>query len=297
MYIERLKCNCKLLDFPIAHKGAFGNDNGKLIPENSMASIKSSIEKRIPFEIDIVQTKDDIPIVYHDFSVSINGKHVAISNLTLEELRYYTKNTLCISTLEECIKINNGTVPMVLDFKETSLFKVTKYRANIIKLLKHYEGEYAIQSFNPFFVLVMGIKLPKAIRGQLICRGKSLIDTFKVENFKSISNLYEKLMSTICWIARADYIGLELSKSKRWNNKIEQFIFNTSDEVQNTVVEFASKVTKKPVIGWTLTDLNELKISPFVFDNYIFEPDTFENYNSFMDDILTNLEKRKKHVS
>lgn len=293
MYIERLNCDCTLLDYPIAHKGVFGKVNNKQILENSFDSIKASIEKNIPFEIDIVNTKDNIPIVYHDFSITITGTVYSINKLTLLELRKLTKDFIYICTLKECIDINKNKVPMVLDFKETSMFRLNEYRKNIIYLLKNYTGEYAIQSFNPFFVYTMGKHLPRALRGQLICRGKTLIDTFTVKHPKFSSNTYEKLMSTICYIAHADYIGLEVSKSKKWKSKIEKYIFDTTDEVQNAVIELTSKVTKKPVIGWTVTDLKELEYAPEVFDNYIFEPDTFESYNSFADEIKKKIQKRK----
>lgn len=293
MYIERLKRNCMLLDFPITHKGVFGFFNNTNIPSNSAESIKLSIEKNIPFEIDIMQTKDDIPIVYHDFTMSIQGDDIPVNSLTIDTLNHYKdKGIIDFVTLEECITTNNGTVPMVLDFKETCFFKMTKYRKNVVNMLKDYSAEYAIQSFNPFFIFTIGKKLPKALRGQLICRGKTIIDTFKMKKPKSIASLYEKLMSIICWLAKADYIGLEVSKSKKWNNKIEQFFFNTTDEVQNTVVEIASKVTKRPVIGWTLTDLSELDISPEIYDNYIFEPDKFENYELFKEKILLSLKSK-----
>lgn len=286
MYIERLKRNCSLLDLPIAHKGVFDSLTSS---GNTLEAIKLSIEKNIPFEIDIVQTKDDIPIVFHDFYISVNGEDVAISQLTLSELKTFTD----VTTLEECIKLNNGKVPMVLDFKESTLFKLTKYRKNIISLLENYKAEYALQSFNPFFVLIMGRKLPNALRGQLVCRGKTVIDTFTMKNPESVARLYERLMSTICYIARSDYIGLEVSKSKRWNNKIEWFLNDTTDDVQNAVVEIASKVTKRPIIGWTLTSSKELKISPTIYANYIFEPEKFEDYEAFMKEISEELQKRK----
>lgn len=286
MYIERLKRNCSLLDLPIAHKGVFDSLTSS---GNTLEAIKLSIDKNIPFEIDIVQTKDDIPIIFHDFYISVNGEDVAISQLTLSELKTFTD----VTTLEECIKLNNGKVPMVLDFKESTLFKLTKYRKNIISLLENYKAEYALQSFNPFFVLIMGRKLPNALRGQLVCRGKTVIDTFTMKNPESVARLYERLMSTICYIARSDYIGLEVSKSKRWNNKIEWFLNDTTDDVQNAVVEIASKVTKRPIIGWTLTSSKELKISPTIYANYIFEPEKFKDYEAFMKEISEELQKRK----
>ena len=51
MYIQRLNCDCTLLDLPIAHKGVFGNTGNNKILENSIDSIKASIDKNIPFRI------------------------------------------------------------------------------------------------------------------------------------------------------------------------------------------------------------------------------------------------------
>lgn len=289
MYIQRLKCDCKLLDVPIAHKGVFGNN----ILENSFEAIKAAIDMNIPFEIDIVQTKDNIPIIYHDFTITIDGIVYNISELTLKQIKRFVPKKRAIMTLAECISLNNGKVPMVLDFKETSFFKLNEYRKNLITLLQNYPGEYAIQSFNPFFICTVGKHLPNAISGQLICRGKTLIDTFSPKHPKLSSNTYEKLMSTICYIARADYIGLEISKSQKWRTKIQKFIFDTTDEVQNTVLEITSKVTKRPIIGWTLSDLSELDIAPEIFDNYVFEPDAFENYIDFYEKIKIAIQARK----
>jgi len=289
VYINRLKRDCALLDLPIAHKGVFGNVNNNEIKENSLDSIKASINKNIPFEIDIVKTKDNVPIVYHDFTIDINGIVYKISNYSLEELRNLANDTNLITTLEECIKENSSFVPMILDFKETSLLGLNQYRKNIISLLESYKGEHAIQSFNPFFICTMKKYLPEALFGQLICRGKTLIDTLNPKHPRFSSTTYEKLLSTICYISGADYIGLEISKSKKWKTKAEKIIFSATDEVQNRVIGITSKLTKMPVIGWTLTDLSELNILPKFFDNYVFEPDAFENYNLFFETIKENV--------
>ena len=47
MYIERLNCDCTLLDLPIAHKGLFGNTGNRQILENSLDAIKTSIKENI----------------------------------------------------------------------------------------------------------------------------------------------------------------------------------------------------------------------------------------------------------
>ena len=265
MYIKRLKRDYVLLDMPIAHKGVHGEN----IRGNSIEAIKLSIENSIPFEIDIVQTRDNVPVIFHDFVIEINDNVYQISKLTYDELLSLTKDTLYIPSLEEVILANNNGTPMILDFKETSFLFMTQYRKNIIHILKDYQGEYAIQAFNPFFLLRMKHELKNALTGQLLCRGKTLIDTFDSCNTPYIGKFYEKLQSTICVISSSDYIGLELHPSTEWNYKAAKLFFEKIDFLQNSIVEITSVITKKPVLGWTLTKLEELEISPSLFTNYI----------------------------
>jgi len=277
LFVKRLNSNFKLLDTPITHMGMYGNK----VTENSIGAITSSISKGLPFEIDVVKAKDNIPVVCHNFSIYVGNKRFLIKDLTASEL----KEIKGIPTLEECILLNAGAVPMILDFKSVFPIYTKEYRNNIIKLLKNYNHEFAIQSFNPLFVRTIGRDLPNALKGQLICRGKSLFEVFNLKNRESVANLYEVLSSFICLVSDSDYIGLEIQRCKVWNNQLEQFLFGASDEIQNIFLELTSVVTKKPIIGWTLKSLSELNISPFVFTNYIFDPDNPDNYDLFADKI------------
>ncbi|MDD2628055.1 MAG: glycerophosphodiester phosphodiesterase family protein [Clostridia bacterium] len=278
MFVKRLNSNFKLLDTPITHMGMYGNK----VTENSIDAITSSIIKGLPFEIDIVKAKDNIPVVWHNFNIVVGSKSFRVRDLTTSEL----KEAKGIPTLEECILLNSGAVPMILDFKIVSPKYKSEYRNNIINLLKSYNHEFAIQSFNPLFVRTMGRELPNALKGQLICRGKSLFEAFNLKNREPVASLYEILSSFICLVSNSDYIGLEIQRCKVWNNHLEQFLFDASDEIQNMFLELTSVVTKKPIIGWTLKNLSELNISPFVFTNYIFDPDNPDNYDLFANKIL-----------
>ncbi len=274
MKIKRLDRNFELLDKPVAHKGIYGkNSNGDLIiRENSLESIKLAIDLNIPFEFDIHQTKDNIPVVYHDFNVIIENKKYTIRKLTLKELHEITKDHLYIPTLKEIVDLNKDKqVPMILDFKETSGIFLTKYRQNIITLLKDYPGEYAIEAFNPFFVLKMGSKLPNALRGQLICRGKTLVDNLNFKKNSNIGKAYELIQSLICFISKSDFIAMEIHPSVNWNYKIERTLYKRVDNIQNIIIEFTSNATKKPVIGWTYNRFSDRFISPHLYRNYIFD--------------------------
>ena len=288
MFIKRLQRNFALLDLPIAHKGIYGTNEQITIRENSLESIKLAIKKNIPFEFDIHQTKDDIPIIYHDFNIYINNSKYPIRKYTLEEIRKITKDNIYIPTLEEVVNLNRKTkVPMLLDFKETSFIFLSKYRKNIIKILKNYTGEYAIEAFNPFFVLRMGLELPKALRGQLICRGKTLIDCFNFKKHPSIGTLYEKLQSLICFISNADFIAMEITPSIKFDSIIEKSFSSNVDKIQDIVVKLTSLATKKPVIGWTYINPEDIKEVNHLFQNYIF--DTPNNNLNEYDKIFKSL--------
>ena len=277
MYVKRLNRNFELLDTPVAHKGIYGkNTNGDInIRENSLESIKLAILLNIPFEFDIHQTKDNIPVIYHDFDILLNNTKYNIRKYTLQEIREITKDELYIPTLEEIIDLNKEKkVPMMLDFKETSGIFLTKYRQNIINLLKDYDGEYAIEAFNPFFVLFMVRKLPNALRGQLICRGKSLIDNLNFKKNSNVGKAYEHIQSLICFISCADYIAMELHPSSKWNCKIQKTVLKKVDNLQDLIIEFTANATKKPVLGWTYTKVSDKFISPHLFRNYIFDTPT-----------------------
>ena len=265
MYIKRLKRNFELLDRPIAHKGI----HGEKVRANSIEAIKLAIKHNIPFEVDLVQTKDNIPVVYHDFAFKINNVSYKISDYTHKELLALTNGYIYFPTLKEVLEQNYNLTPMLLDFKETSFIFMNKYRKIIVSLLENYTGEYAIQAFNPFFLLRMKKELKNALMGQLVCRGKTLVESFDFIETDSVGKLYEAVLSIICFISGTDYIGLEVYPSNRWNNKISKLIFERIDILQDTLVELTALVTKKPVLGWTVTSIDDLKIHPNFFKNYI----------------------------
>ncbi len=273
MYVKRLKRNYVLLDKPIAHKGL----HGKNIRENSIEAIQTAIDHSIPFEIDIVQTRDNIPVIFHDFVIEIKNKIYQINNLTYDQLIKISEKQLYIPTLEEVINANYNETPMVLDFKETGFIFMSNYRKNIINLLKDYHGEYAIQAFNPFFLLRMKRELKNALTGQLVCRGKTLIDTLGFYKTPYIGKFYEILQSTICVISSSDYIGLEIHPSTKWNYKAAKLLFEKIDLIQNSIVGITSAITKKPVLGWTVNKAEDLYISPSFFTNYIFDSNNDDN--------------------
>lgn len=108
MQVKRLNRNFTLLDgnIPIAHKGIYGytKDNKKYIKPNTFLSCKIAIDNNIPFECDIRNTLDNIPVLAHENIINIKGRNIKISKHTYSELiRCTWKRGTCKIRRHTCI--------------------------------------------------------------------------------------------------------------------------------------------------------------------------------------------------
>ena len=156
-----------IYDSKIAHKGLH-ND---IYPENSLGAFKHAIDNGYPFEIDVYMISDGTIAVMHEFNLKhMCGVNIDIRSLTREDLKNYhllgTEYT--IPTLEEVLELTQGRVPILVELKDFSVFKLGKFEQAVYDIMKNYDGEYAVQSFNPL-VLYWFRNAPEVIRGQLWC--------------------------------------------------------------------------------------------------------------------------------
>ncbi len=201
--------------------------------------------------------------------------------------------------LEDVLKYNNGRVGVVVDAKEAHIF-YSKYRRNLVNLLNSYsdKGEIILQSFNPFFMLSTRKRLRNVATCQLICRAKTILDSFKTP--KSLAYMYERIISLICFIARTDAINMENHYDAMWQMRTRYFIsqktckmiskkmknqlekietslykgkkrFNKFlDKIQLRLVKIAHELTKKPVLAFTIEKENDFdKMENLYIVNYI----------------------------
>lgn len=148
----------------IAHRGLFNN---KDVPENSLLAFKKAIEKNYAIEFDVYLLDDGSVAVFHDLELNrMTGKNGYISLLTKEDLKQYKllKTEETIPTLEEVLEAVRGQVPILVELKSSSL-KNHKLEEAAYNILKNYDGEYAIQSFNPYNLEWFKINAPKVPRG------------------------------------------------------------------------------------------------------------------------------------
>ena len=148
----------------IAHRGF----HTPKAPENSMGAFKNAIEKGYPIELDVQLLEDNTVVVFHDYVLKrMTNQDGYVSKLKKEDLKNYklagTQET--IPTLKEVLELVNGKVPILIEIKNEG--KVGRLESEVIKILKDYKGEYAVQSFNPFSLNYFYQNAPEIIRGQL----------------------------------------------------------------------------------------------------------------------------------
>lgn len=149
-----------------AHRGL--HDNETDAPENSMKAFQKAVDAGFGIELDIQLSRDRIPVVFHDFTLKrVCGVDGKVNDYTYEELQQFK---LCqsqehIPGLEEVLKLVDGRVPLIIEFKiafsDLSLCPIAD------SILREYSGRYCMESFNPLGVCWYRRHHREIARGQL----------------------------------------------------------------------------------------------------------------------------------
>lgn len=150
----------------IAHRGYFDNEAG--VPENSLACFQAAIEKGFVIELDIQLSSDGVAMVFHDADLErmcgVQGEIWEYTAAQLKEMKLLgTEET--IPTFEETLALVNGQVPLLVEYKMDKAD--TAVCAAGQALLDKYNGDYAIQCFDPRALLWYKKNAPQVARGQL----------------------------------------------------------------------------------------------------------------------------------
>lgn len=156
----------KLRNVHYAHRGL--HDNRTSAPENSMEAFRLAVEAGYGIEMDVQLSKDNIPVVFHDKTLKrMCGKEGYVWDYTLEELQQnkLADSTQTIPTFEEVLKLIDGKVPLIIEYKmDRPTIKVCELGN---QLLTSYNGVYCIESFHPKAVRWYRKHRPEIVRGQL----------------------------------------------------------------------------------------------------------------------------------
>ena len=152
----------------IAHRGLHDDNTC----ENSLAAFKAAAEMGVAIELDVRLTKDCRIVVFHDENLlRLTGADAKVCDFTYEQLGALT---LCggekIPLLKDVLELVGGRVPILIELKGGSPIGVLEKRLR--RLLRSYEGEYAVMSFDLRRVLWFRLFAPNITRGVLLSRFK-----------------------------------------------------------------------------------------------------------------------------
>ena len=148
---------------PIAHRGLVNDD----FPENTLGAFENAVLKGFAIELDVLDAKDSIPVVFHDETLMrLIGEDVNIHGVSVEQLCDYKikGSSYNIPTFEEALRVIDGKTPIIIDIKQ-SYYK-PKFLAYIKECLQKYDGPFLIQSFNPLVLRWFYAEMPDALRVQ-----------------------------------------------------------------------------------------------------------------------------------
>ena len=132
----------------IAHRGVHNSQ----VMENTLPAFVKSVDKNYIIELDIHILSDNAIVVYHDHNLKkLTGVNKIIETLSYEQLsKIKIDKKYTIPTLKQVMHIVDGKVPILIEVKDVD--NNSKFEEELVKLLDNYNGEFAIQSMNPFVI-------------------------------------------------------------------------------------------------------------------------------------------------
>lgn len=229
-----------------AHRGLHNNKTD--LPENSIKAFKAAAENHYGIELDVQLTKDQVPVVIHDYNLK-RPCHVdrKVSETTYEELTNYKlfKSQETIPRFKEVMECINGKVPLIIELKIP--WKAVATCEAVSGILKDYKGIYCIESFNPFGLIWYKKHHPEIIRGQLSTDFvKEKIDGSKVQYFilkHLLFNFYTK----------PDFIAYQHEYKK------------------NLSFTLCRKLYRTKAIAWTIKSQKDMDLCQKYFELFIFD--------------------------
>ncbi len=199
-----------------AHRGL--HNKSKTIPENSMAAFRKAVEHGYGIELDIQFTKDKKIVVFHDDTLNrVCGIDNRLDFYTYKELKQFT---LCntnehIPLFTDVLKLVNGKVPLIVELKngpKNSLLCEKAY-----EILKNYQGDFCVESFQPLIVAWFKKNAPEILRGQLSAGP----DEFKKQLTKFQAYAISRVLTN--FVARPHFIAYH-KKKNAWLVKLSEFL-------------------------------------------------------------------------
>jgi glycerophosphoryl diester phosphodiesterase len=232
----RIDKNHWLFNTPIAHRGLWGAE----IIENSITAYKNAVENGFAIEIDLYSSTDGVLFSFHDLSLKrMTG---AEGNITDFDSNYLNSLKLIgsqekIPTFREVLHAVNGKVPLLIEIKNQKDELIVE---RVLDELFEYQGEYAIQSFNPLYINKVKKIAPFVIRG--------VLGTAKADGEKWFTKVVLKRLC-LNFLVKPDFVSyqhvfLPLPKRKTrkkavlaWTVKSQEIANNLENKCDNIIFE------------------------------------------------------------
>ena len=239
--VEQSKETAWLGGAPIAHRGLHDAST----PENSRESFRKAIAQGYGIEIDVLLSSDGKVVVFHDRNLDrMTGLDKDVDSLCWEQLSALRllETDEGIPTLKDVLDLVQGQVPLLIEIKNEGA--VGELEAAVIRDLKGYSGDFAVQAFNPFSLQYFKTHAPDITRGQLSgsFKGHPLV-------FYKKFLLRNLLMNSI---SSPSFVAYETKALPAW---------------------FAKRLRSKGLylLTWTVEDMEGYNEAVKVYDNVIFE--------------------------
>lgn len=157
-----------LTAWEFAHRGLHGADASGCVPENSLAAAEGAIARGLGIECDIQRSRDDHPMVFHDWELSrLTGEAGATEQATaaeLEGLRLLDTDQAPVR-LARFLEVVAGRVPLLIEIKSMPGYDVEWTCSSVAWLLDTYQGDVAVMSFDPRVPMWFAAEAPAVARG------------------------------------------------------------------------------------------------------------------------------------
>ena len=153
-----------LTQWEFAHRGLHGPG----VPENSLAAAEGAIARGLGIECDIQRSRDDHPIVFHDWDLArltgATGLAQEREAEALEALHLLGTDQHPVR-LARFIEVIAGRVPLLIEIKSLPGYDVERTCSSVAGLLNTYHGDLAVMSFDPKVPMWFAAEAPDVVRG------------------------------------------------------------------------------------------------------------------------------------
>lgn len=204
-----------------AHRGL--HDAKKGVIENTLPAFEAACQNGYGMELDIQLSKDFQVVVFHDDTLKrLTGDPRRVDECTLEELKRFQLNDAPdarIPTFKEMLQLVNGRTPLLIELKSGR--HNARLCRDMLEILKDYQGEYIVESFNPLIVAWFRRHAPRVVRGQLVCPMKEYIPQ---ANHAAAFFMAGLLLNCL---GRPDFVAYNANAARFFSPHFQRFIFHT----------------------------------------------------------------------